>query len=163
MKKKRATYLLIGGVLAIWGLLIWKIASAIAPREEEPSGRLPVRHADYSRLAPRDTETLHLDYRDPFLTKSDESNKVERKSLGKRAGVSDRVRPLPMPEDISFIHYKGIFMTLSKNRYVIIMGFHDREEMMKQGQTVSGVRVVAIRKENVNVLYHGKQIKITKD
>ncbi len=63
MKSKATTYLLLAVVLAVWGVIGWKVLSRGSSGDGGSSPAARVREA-----AANEPDTLLLDYRDPFLS-----------------------------------------------------------------------------------------------
>jgi hypothetical protein len=61
MKSRAATYTLIAGVLAVWGIILWKV---FVP---ERDAQAPPPRSTEKKVAEDVADSLILDYRDPFL------------------------------------------------------------------------------------------------
>ena len=68
MKNKKLTYLLGAVVLAIWGLIIYRVYVAVKGNDDDmPTGQVTTSKEPYNDYTiPRDTTRLLLNYRDPF-------------------------------------------------------------------------------------------------
>ncbi|MDL2319680.1 hypothetical protein LJC45_00915 [Alistipes sp. OttesenSCG-928-B03] len=61
MKSKKTTYLLLAAVVAVWGLILWRV---FLRTPDERAAVIPERRAVAEATV---ADTLVLDYRDPFL------------------------------------------------------------------------------------------------
>lgn len=91
MKSRWTTFVLLAAVVAVWGMVTWRI---FAPRRELPAA--PARTAVKAAVAEPAAETLRLDYPDPFLKNvrpgpefrpSSDPQKPARPRRGKMAGM----------------------------------------------------------------------------
>jgi len=73
MKKKVLNYFLIGAVLMVWGIIIYRIIDATGDSDDVPVSKTPAvlkkTQAD-QYVNTQDTSHLILNYRDPFAGES---------------------------------------------------------------------------------------------
>ena len=80
MKSRWTTYLLLAAVVAVWGVVAWRI---FAPAKHDTPAIRPTASVPFA--SPAISDTLRLDYPDPFL----------RGATAPRPASRPTVRPLP--------------------------------------------------------------------
>jgi hypothetical protein len=160
MKSKPLTYLLIVSVAAVWGIIFYRIFSASG---EEG---LPFKPLVQSRLTDesledytlKDTFTLLLNYRDPFLSKSSEPA-APALSSNTPAVVNStfaELKPQKPPVNWEGVKYTGFISNAAGKRLVALMTIQGKEYMLAEGQSASGVKLLKNMKDSVKVSYQDK-------
>lgn len=113
MKSRWTTYLLLAVVVAVWGIVAWKIfvpADDAAPAAR-PGPSVPV-------VQPAPADTLLLDYPDPFL------KGAARPAAAARSVVRGLPVPKPAPpkrERVQIVHL-GTVRSAGKRLYILTVG-----------------------------------------
>ncbi len=140
MKSKPVTYLLIAGVLVIWGVILWKVFS---PKDDAAPVPPPQKRSE--TRAPT-ADTLLLDYRDPFL------GTVAGKPAPKPTGVTRVTTPVtyesPPPVEHS-LRYMG---RISRGGVPYgLIEINGTLHTLRRGETADGYRLDAIWQDSVKL------------
>lgn len=161
MKNKGLTYLLGVAVLAIWGIVFYRIFNAVGP-DNDPV-RMPVREvADFKEEVAQDSFTLIGNYRDPFLGGMAHGGYVRPSVQRPQVQVKNTVKPAPVvkeqepPMDWSFISYHGTISNPSNNKKVLLISVNGRQYMATESETIEGVTIVKNFVDSIQVSYQGK-------
>lgn len=138
MRKKLLLVALVIAVLAVWGLVGFRVWNLARP---EITKSAKAEKKTESQSIPKDT--LHLDYRDPFL----ESGKA------KTVVLLEKVATIPKPlVQMPPLKYKG--MVKGKNGTVKALVESKGEVVsLAKGAVLEKVRVVEIEPEHIQVLF----------
>ena len=153
-------YILLPLTVIVWGLIIYKIISAVDNDEDIIS-----RSHDSPSLALADTISLHeinliANYRDPFLGKS--IVKVNRPSISHNrqvnlTQVTSVVAPIMWPQ----ISYVGIIENKKKKTKVAILRIDNTEFLLKEKEISNNVLIEKILGDSIQVVFN-KERKIFK-
>ena len=149
MKSKVTTYILIAGVLVIWGIILWKVFS---PKDDAPQIDMTPRKV----VAVEEVvDTLMLNYRDPFL------GAIPTKPI-----VNIRSVPLSVPMQIieqepppeHRLRYLGqITRASTPHSLVEINGVL---HTMRKGDTAEGYRLTTIWQDSVALKWKNELLVI---
>ena len=148
MKSKRNTYILIGLVLIIWGLVIYQFFDGAGPVEN-----LMVQNELTSfrpkEVQPRDTFSINTFERDPFLGTFKTKPRVKR----------SYIKP---PEPISWpsIVYKGTISNSSNAGNIFIVEINGTQHLLKKGAAENGVKLLKGGDKQITVSYQKQQKQI---
>lgn len=152
MKNKKNIYILLPVVLLIWGLVIYRFFSFTAPEIQavETSNQLEVKPL---AIPQRDTLSIDVNYRDPFLGKmymplSNASKVIKRKSTPQE--------PIAWPQ----ILYKGIVSDKSNKRKVFMVVINGKSYLMKEKETKQEMTLKSGNRESIIIKYKGDLTKI---
>lgn len=156
MKKKNKTYVLLGVVLAIWGIIIFKFIGAFNPPTEEEVLTASDEVFVPKQVKERELFALALDYRDPFLGTVEAPKKKiikPKKQTPKKAVVSSRS-----------IQYTGFIQQKDAKQQIFFVTVEGQQQMMKVNDTFREVKLVKGTKSSIRVKYNGRtdNIKISK-
>lgn len=156
MKQKAITYILIVSVIAVWGIIFYRVLAANADDgENKPLARVEQKKAiEYYQLP--DTTTLVLNYRDPFLGTAATEPEDTVKVIDAGDLAMDIATTPPAEINWDFIKYSGFIINPATKRLVSIMSINDNEKMMAVGEVSSGVKLLSNLKDSVRVSYQGK-------
>jgi hypothetical protein len=160
MKNKKMTYILLAGVVVVWGLIFLRIYSSLFSDSKEISSSKPVIRGkqDYFK---KDTFVLVAKYRDPFLGGIHNPSN----SIGLKAAVN-KIKSKPVvlkpkePEiqiDWTVINYVGLIKNTGSNKHVSLMNIKGKEYLMEEGVVEDGVKLVKNCKDSVKVVFCGKE------
>jgi len=159
VKNKKLTYLLICAVAAVWGIIIYKVLFNETEADYEPKFKAVKEEAEPfdQYLAKDDTFKLVLNYRDPFLGGA--SIVTENKNTGTAVPVPANFNqpPPPPPIDWSLIKYSGYIVNPTTKKLVAILAVNGREQMISEGQSFEGVKLLQNRKDSILVSWQGKK------
>ena len=144
MSKNTKTYLLLGIVLLIWGIIGFKVVKAIAKEPEMPVVE-PSTRVWQKTVKKKDTFTLLADYRDPFLgTLPVTKKKVVRQAIHKKPRVKRN------------IVYAGLVSQSKSGKSMFFVSIEGRQHMMSERQKIEGVTLVKGNEKSITVHYDGR-------
>jgi hypothetical protein len=168
MKNKAMVYILGFMVAIIWGIIIYRIVAAVN-KDDEPA--LPIVGApakkeplDEHELV-RDTNTLKLNYRDPFGQAKPGKDTVQLPvSKLIRSTVPLTFKPAVSKPTInwSFIKYSGYIRNPRTKQLIALMNINGKSLMLSEGESAEQVKIVKNMKDSIKVAYnnHTKFIAI---
>jgi len=152
MKNKKNTYILLVVVIFIWGLLIYNFFSFTNPEMEiqEVSNAISIKPL---AIKERDTFSINVDYRDPFLGKMYQPNANKKKS-GKKIKVK---APVLWPRVV----YKGIVSDTKDAKKVFMVIIDGHTHFMKEKEEQQEILLKSGDRKSITIQYQGEQNKIT--
>jgi hypothetical protein len=161
MKNKKMTYLLLIVVLGIWGIIFYKIYMSI-----KSSDKLTVR--DYSMLNKNDSNLYKIDtfsivnnYRDPFITSKmatyENKSKVGHHMVAQKPIVSQNAQ-IKWPT----IAYNGMIKSKKSSQQLVLVKINGTSDFMTKGSSFSGVQLLRVYKDSIEVGYSGEKKSIRK-
>jgi hypothetical protein len=165
MKKNSFKYVLIGGVLLIWGTIIYKIITSLG-RETESPVVTPLEVT--SRVNNADTFSLLLNYEDPFLVieedmpvdtiQNNEASKItEPSSVISSNPNFSTVQPKP-----DFIKYTGYIYNPAKKKQIAMVTIREECFAMEENEEKNDVLLKKISKATITIRYKGAKFTIAK-
>ncbi len=151
MKNKTKTYLLLLGVLSIWGIIGYKILTTLNP--DAPK----LVHNDFdASFNPKinttiDTFSIQTVNRDPFLG----TLIVKKKPTTVKKQVVVKTEWIP-------ISYHGSILQQQGKNKVFIVSIQNQQSIMKIGQTINGVKLLRADAKNIVVTYKNMRKTIPK-
>lgn len=143
MEKKHKTYILLGAVLIVWGIIGFQIINYLSPTEEE----IPVvTYEEYKSEIKKERElySVKIRDRDPFLgeiiTKPKHIITVKKKK-----------EPVVFPK----ILYNGIVESGQNKAYIITI--NDKQEIVKINQVINGIKLLKGTSKEITFLYKGEK------
>ena len=152
MKSKATTYMLIALVLIIWGMIAWKLF--VPPRTEI----YQIATSSPRTIIHENSDTLMLDYPDPFLKKNKDANIQERTNTLSRTPVSN-LQPLEIIREDCLIRYIG-YIRKGKNLSCIVES-GDAHHSIIMGEIVDGFRLTGIYPDSLVFKKDGLSYTIT--
>ena len=158
MKNKKAIYILLPLVAIIWGIIIYKVFSAIGSKAIEPSDNF-----SYSSMLPVktsiDTFSIIANYRDPFLGKmmvhSSENDQPAKP-------VIKIEKPKPVPAQWPSIAYHGMIKNQKTGKQLYLVKINNTDNMMKRGEIISDVELKETYKDSIEVVFKKEKRMIRK-
>lgn len=146
------TYGLIAVVIAVWGIIFYRIFNSISS-EEKPVAFTSFNSTQVEEQDKALTDTFRLiaTGRDPFL-----GNVAKAKTIGLPKRASKKIKVPEVPVDWSFIGYNGIVYNPSAKKKVVFMTIHGREVMMNEGDKADEVTLVKNFGDSVKVAFSGQ-------
>jgi hypothetical protein len=162
MKNKKLLWILLPAVLAIWGMIGWKIYSALNESEDvaEPVENALLSATD-SAVVP-DSYELFLDYRDPFLGERVKQAVAVTKTNASNTNVA---KPLPDKEKsdpLPTLFYYGLVKETSSNKMVGFLQVNSQTYFVKQNDVIGEVKVGRIWSDSVEIYLHSKKLIVSK-
>ncbi|WP_097045178.1 hypothetical protein [Flagellimonas pacifica] len=142
MSKNIKTYLLLGIVLLIWGIIGFKVLSALSP-EDETLALAENVNFEPKEVAEKDTFNILVNYRDPFLGTLSLSKKRTKKVVKKR--------------EVQFpsVNYTGLITDQNTKNHIFFVTISGNQYLMRVGNTQSDVTLVSGRSNNIKIRYKG--------
>lgn len=163
VKNKTTTYILLTGVLLIWGLVFYRVFAGLSS-EDEISYQLPqkkiVQDIEQNK---EEAFVLFANYRDPFLGNTSKAisgagsvtvvpgnNTSQVKSKKKEPEKKE-------PTDWSFLDYIGIVNNKETNKQVGLLVISGKEYMVNDKDVINEVTIVKKVKDSLLVEYRGEK------
>lgn len=161
MKNKKVTYLLLTCVLALWGVIFFRIFSSMGSEDViiAPASKDKVEYFNLVNHA-TDTIALRLNYRNPFATLGTTfiSEKIDytlhKEDISKRVAVAPIVK-------WSSIQYTGYINNATTKRKVTILIIDGKEFMLSDGQHLNGIKLIKNETDSVKLQFQ-KETKYIK-
>jgi len=152
-------------VLGIWGLIVYRLFSAVQGTDDVAVKVAPVPLAAKQDLpaAMPDTFRLLTDYPDPFTGEAAvKPDTVRRRPVAAGRAVSASPPAVVMPNPLDQMKYLG-FVSGGKDarQSVAIISYNGQEKMMRQGDTLVGVKLLDFGLNAVRLKYR-KEIRTLK-
>lgn len=147
MKKNQKTYLLLGLVLAIWGILGFRIVKSISPSEPETTVSVASIEFKPTSLKERDTFSILANYRDPFLgtfQKPKTKNPINRSTKNKKQSLPEKN-----------IIYSGLVNDNATGQKIFFLNVDGQQLMLSKNQQAEGVKLISGNAEKVKLRYNG--------
>ncbi len=163
MKNKKFTYLLLTSVLALWGIIFYKIFNSMA-EEDSPIQNYSNPKSAYFKMVNHQNDTLQLnfDYSNPF----DENRAVfvpevkESKDPVKPViPVSIAIKP---PVKWNAVQYAGYINNPLNKKKVALLRFDGKEFMLSEGEQANGIKLLKYSNDSIKVQFQNetKYIKL---
>ncbi|MCL2562125.1 MAG: hypothetical protein FWE10_07415 [Rikenellaceae bacterium] len=149
MKSKKTTYLLLGGVLVVWGLILWKM---FFNKAEDVASVAPVHRVIAEPVA---ADKLVLNYRDPFLQ---ETATIVRSSP--RPAATSHVAAPPVEEPLTpYIEHRLRYLgQITRNGAVHgLVEIDGVLHTIRRGDTAEGYRLETIWRDSIR-LRHDREM-----
>ncbi len=151
MKNKTKTYLLLGAVLAIWGIIGFRIMSTLNPEAPEvlPQDNM-VAFKPKTTIAV-DTFSVQAVERDPFLGTLYAKKKTKTK----------RVKPKETLTWAPIVYHGAIAKQQSKTQ-VFVISINGQQHLMKIGQTIDEIKLVKANAKQITLRYKNERKTVDK-
>lgn len=161
MKNRKTAYIMVPVVLAIWGMIGWKVYAAM--KDVQPVVKNAVdKKTDLSPSKIPNTISLIADYRDPFLDKnipakinSKNENRNSKPAIVKIPPAS-KVEPA-WPK----ITYHGLIKRTNEQKMVGFLSVNGESYFIKGEEAAGEVFVGKLWKDSAEIIF-GKEKKIVK-
>lgn len=156
MKNKKNIYILLPLVLIVWGIIGYKVFSAINPTADLQTSPTNLVNFKPKTIENEATYTLNLNYRDPFLEKRSPIKKIKttRKTSNKQPNIT-----IPFPPII----YNGLIEPKEKSRKTLyLVSIYNNQHFLSVGTKKDGVILVKGSNKSITVKFqqHKKEIPI---
>lgn len=155
IKNKKGIYLLICGVVSVWGIIGYRIYDGIS--KEVPvtaTGGNKVKTSYFKLLDhSKDTYMLHADYRDPFLAINEFEPEKDNTEIVMRK-IANPILPIAKPQiNWLAILYTGYILNPQSKKRVGIFNINGREIMLSAGEESGGLKISKFVGDSVKVIY----------
>lgn len=153
VKKNKKTYLLLAVVLGIWGIIGFKLLKVVNPSPIKAEELAFNETFVPKQVKARDTFSLALNYRDPFLGTVYAPKRTKKPS-------KKIVKPKTPEKAIS---YTGFITDKASKEKIFFVTIEGQQHMMVLNQVVADVKLVQGTKNSIKVRYegHSKTIVLT--
>lgn len=154
LKSKKMTYLLLALSFVIWGVAGWKVYQALRSPAEPPLVKKEVK------IIAKDTVSLLLNYKDPFLGYYQETTPVtESPSAQDQAAVSPAPTKTSDPIVAPNIQFKGLMRV--GNTLLAILQSESKLVTLKAGEEVDGYKLTKVDYNKVILSKNKKKYELS--
>ncbi|SFZ93401.1 hypothetical protein SAMN05428642_103112 [Flaviramulus basaltis] len=150
MKNKTKTYILLTLVLGIWGVIGYRIMSALNPTAPEMAKTNFDVSFNPKKNTALDTFSIQTSERDPFL-----GTLYIKKKIASKPIKTETVNWMP-------IIYHGTVSGQEGKNQIFVVSINSEQHLMKQGQTINDVTFIRGNKSQINLSYKGERKTINK-
>ncbi|WP_184550895.1 hypothetical protein [Mucilaginibacter sp. FT3.2] len=153
-KNKVLTYLMVAGVLVVWGLIIYKVVLAYSGGTDDTYVPPTAAKEIFNDFAiPKDTGRLLLNYRDPFGLAA-KKDTAKPRPAGRL--LLKPVTAMPPAFNWDIIRYSGYIKNPGSKKLMAFLHINGKEVTMSEGETVDQVKLVRNLKDSILVQHAGK-------
>ncbi|MGW9686752.1 hypothetical protein [Flagellimonas sp. 2504JD1-5] len=149
MSKNTKTYLLLGAVLLIWGIIGFKVLGALSSEPEAPVLAENINFKPKEQVK-KDTFSILVDYRDPFLGTMPPSKKKP-----KTKGVAKPKVQFPN------INYTGLITDQDTKNHIFFVTISGNQYLMRKGNTQADITLLSGSSKSIRVRFKGIAKTIT--
>jgi hypothetical protein len=161
MKNKKTAYIMVPVVLAIWGMIGWKVYAAMKDKDDKISVNVSNEKIKIVSTKISDTVSLIANYRDPFLDKniSVKENSIRRNGQNSKSPVAKI--PVPPKAEAVWpkITYHGLIKRTSDQRTVGFLSVNGKSYFVRGEEVAGEVIVKKLWKDSAEVAF-GKEKNI---
>lgn len=153
MNSKLKTYILLVAVLAIWGVIGYKIMGAVNPNSVTVAQKNSLEAFTPKKIRDLDTFTIQPVERDPFL-----GHLYIKKKPKPRVVKTSVKKELVWPS----ILYHGVISNQGGKEALYIVSINGQQQILKTGQSIDGVTLKKANKTEIQISFKGKRKTILK-
>lgn len=154
LKSKRMTYLLLALSIVIWGVAGWKVYQAFRSPAETPLVKKEVK------IIEKDTVSLLLNYKDPFLGYYQETTPAtESPSVQDQSAISSIPNKTLDPIIAPNIQFKGLMRV--GNTLLAILQSESKLVTLKAGEEVDGYKLTKVDHNKVVLSKNKKKYELS--
>jgi hypothetical protein len=155
VKNKKFTYLLLGCVVLLWGLVFFKVYAAMNEEETDMVQMKPQKRA-YLNLVNHENDTINIimNYRNPFL----ESNMAPIIEPVKTILPMHQIATVGKKQVVNWIDiiYKGYINNQVAKQRIAIVFINGKETMLREGQTTNALKLLKFAGDSIKVSYQNE-------
>ena len=153
MKPKGYTYLLIIGVFAVWGIIIYKVISVFFS-DETTGAPLRSTNLSYQKHQEKilDTFKVGVINRDPFLGTVLKS----KSATGMNYNSKDNIRINSVTNKLPPVTYIGNLNNAKGKKRIAILNIRGKQIFLMEGQEYDTIRVIRIVKDSIKLKFLSK-------
>ncbi len=152
MKNKRNTYILLGTVLIIWGLIGYQIISSLNPKEVISSKQELDVSFHPKPIKEQDTFSISKNSRDPFL------GTIERPKVRKSKPIKKQPVEIEIP-----ISYSGLVVDENTKEKIFFIHINNNQHLMNINDVVEEVKLLSGNENEIIVSYKNKRKTIKRN
>jgi len=152
VKNNKKTYLLLAVVLAIWGVLGYRIVGSMSSDKVQNNDAALMETYIPKKVKKKDTFVILANYRDPFLGTMPKKSETKKK----RKVVPEKVE-LPKKN----IKYSGSVSQSNSNNRMFFISVEGQQYVLSKKQEIDGVRLISGNGQQIKVRYNGRTETIT--
>jgi hypothetical protein len=160
MENKYIKYLLIIGVVLIWGIIVVRIINGAEQQNKQIVVIPAVQTINYEKR--KDSFSLLANYPDPFIPETDSLNEDSLYKTNFTKNSATRIDSIFRKPDYSFIKYVGIIANKEKKLKIAIINFRGNDMLMKEKDKIEDFRLKKIDNEKLTFIHKGILISIEK-
>lgn len=165
MKNKRSIYILLPAVALVWGIIIYKIFQAVDDKSVVNPLEVSQLQATENEMVKADTYQLALNYRDPFLGRTYAAPK--KAPVKSSAAIPDSAAT-DNPESVraelfGMARFQGMIENPGQSLKVGLLILHDRQQIVKPGDSFGDIQVVEIAENGMRVRFRGREFYLPKN
>lgn len=161
--KKQIKYLLLVGVALIWGIVLYKVIRGLNNEDSIVRPSKGVNN-NVAKASAKKSYDLLPHYSDPFGAEEFEDMSISN------ADTLIKISPIPaiaitekIPENISFVKYKGSVMNSTTKKMVGILSINGKDEYVKPKVRLNEITILQIKKDKIFIKYHKNNFWIKKE
>ena len=147
MKNKNNTYILLTLVLVVWGLIAYRVFSALGPEDEAEVAEIAAVSFTPKAVKEQDTFNISSYSRDPFLG----TFKTRPKPKKKKVAVVKEETPWPQ------IRYAGLMGDGNSDESIFFVFINGKQYLLKQNDSMEDIRLIKGDKETVTLSFKGRK------
>lgn len=137
-------------VLAIWGIIGYKIISALNPEAPKSSPQEMVVNFKPQITKEKDTFSIQDLDRDPFLG-----------TIHKKTTTASIIRPINTQTEWPQVIYGGLVKKQNTNTQIFVVNINSKQYLLKKGQSVDDITLLKGNPNEIVLLYKNHQKTIT--
>jgi hypothetical protein len=159
MQQKNLKYLLLLGVAAIWGIILYRVLNGMNDNANNSPASIQKPFFSAKDTSTYEPYELLVDYNDPFdAEESDISLETSTDSLIK--ATNRFLQNTITKPDLSFIQYKGIIENSTTHKKAAIISINGKDEFVKVNSKLNAIKINVIQKNKIQVTYEGEKFWI---
>lgn len=162
MKNKKFTSILICCVVALWGIIFYRVYLAMDEKDKISIVSPPKKLAFFTAVNHiNDSVHLNLNYRDPFSVANNMPPVEKEHLLPTKIAVQNMPAPKPLI-NWQAISYAGYISNANSKQKLVIVLKDGKEFMLGEGQSLNGIKLLKYAGDSIKVQYQGqsKYIKL---
>lgn len=150
MKNRRNTYLLLALVITVWGIILYKAVTTLAPdKKTAETGSIQTNFTP-KPLKTRDTFTISVHPRDPFLDEiTPQSKSIPPKRARTKTTKKEAAPPIP-------IQFSGRIAGSSAKEHIYFVSINNTRHLMKLNDEIGQVTLLRGNAKTIRVKYRNQ-------
>lgn len=147
LKNNYKTYTLLGLVIIVWSILLYRLVVAVKPTEFKQNDSTLVDFFIPEKNIKRDTFSIQTVNRDPFLGTLHKPKKVIKRKTNKPK------KEIQWPQ----INYNGVIENNNNKQQIFVITTQQKQYLVKKGQSFEEIKLVKGNKTKIWLSFKGKQ------
>jgi len=161
MNQKSLRYILLGGVVLIWGIIIFRVINGLST--DDPVNLVKKKTISFNYNTTKDSFLLLANYPDPFIPENIAINETgnDLLSLPKEPVINNNPPAPKKPEfDIQLIQYHGMIANPETKMKLAVVNIAGKEYTAREGDKIEPVSIRKITKGGLIVFVEGKSFTV---